>query len=248
MKKLLGLIAIASLVLTACRLDARVALDIAEDGTGSAVVEVGIDDELLTAIEAFPGFDADQLVGALGVAGEEGQVEQRREGDTTFFSTTSEFASVSELQEIIDSFGAVDVGSLAVDIDEEGATFEGKVNPAEITATIGGVGLINPTQLEENVSFSIDVALPGELDSHDADQVLPDGTLRWSVAIDAPTDMNATTSLGGGGTPPWLIAVIAAGVVGIGGFLALGRNRDSTARRALEATPEPEAPRGFDEV
>ncbi len=60
--------------------------------------------------------------------------------------------------------------------------------------------------------------------------------------------MNAVSTFGGGGFPAWLIAIIAAGVVGIGGFLALGRSRDTRAGAAVAAAEPPPPPQGFDDV
>ena len=248
MRKLLALIAVAAIVLTSCRLEAKVGLTVLEDGSGTALVEVGIDDELLGLAESFGALDVEQLVRALGVESTTGEVEERREGDMNFFSTTTAFTSLDDLEETIASFGAVELNTIDLVVDEDGATFTGTLDPAEFSASLGGIGLIDPSQLAENVSLNFDLLLPGDLGENNADQVLPDGSLRWTIAIDQPTEMNAVSSFGGDGFPIWLIALIAAGVVGVGGFLALGRNRDGGASAALAAADAPEAPRGFNDV
>lgn len=248
MNKLLGLIALSALVIAGCRLEASVGLTVVEDGSGTAVIEVGLDDELLAFAESFGAIDIDEFVAEFGIGDATGGVDERREGDMTFYSTTAAFSSVADLEAILDGSGAVDVADITLDVTEEGATFSGRLNPTEINATLGGIGLIDPSQLEDNVALSFDLLLPGEIESHDADLVRPDGSLRWSIAIDEPTEMNATSGFGGGGFPVWLIAVIAAGVVGIGGFLALGRNQSAGERQAIEATEAPEPPRSFDEA
>lgn len=247
LRKLIVLAALGAFVLTGCRLEARVGLDVAEDGSGTAVVEVGIDDELLGLIQP-AGIDVEQIVAALGVVSGDGDVDERREGDTNYYATTRAFSSVAELEEIIGSLGDIDVGEISLQVDDEGTVFSGRLDPPQIDATLGGVGLIDPGQLEGAVEFNLDLALPGEVGSNDADEVLPDGTLRWAINLDGPTEMNAVSSFGGGGFPAWLVAIIAAGVVGIGGFLALGRSRDGRAGAAVAAVEAPEPPRGFDEV
>ena len=153
LRKLLALIAVTAIVLTGCRLEARVGLNVTEDGSGTAVVEVGIDDELLEIASSFGAFDIDQLVSALGVADSTGTVEERREGDMNYYSTTTTFTSVSELEEIIASFGDIDVGEISLEVTEEGTTFAGRLDPPEISATLGGVGLIDPIGIGANTEF-----------------------------------------------------------------------------------------------
>lgn len=247
MKKLLVLIALGAILLAGCRLEARVGLDVREDGSGEAVVEVGIDDELLELIQPV-GIDVDQIIEGLGVVSGSGDVDERREGDTNYYAVTRAFTSVAELEDIIGSLGDIDVGEVSLQVDDGGAVFAGRLAPPEIDATLGGVGLIDPGQLEGAVEFNLDLILPGDIVSHDADEVLADGTLRWSIALDGPTEMNAESTFGGGGFPAWLIAIIAAGVVGIGGFLALGRSRDTRAGDAVAAAEPPPPPRGFDDA
>jgi hypothetical protein len=247
LKKLFTLIALGAILLAGCRLEARVGLDVQDDGSGEAVVEVGIDDELLELIRPV-GIEVEQIIEGLGVVSGGGEVDERREGDVNYYSATRTFTSVAELEEIIGSLGDIDVGEVSLQVDDEGASFAGRLEPPEIDATLGGVGLIDPGQLEGAVEFNLDLKLPGDVVSHDADEVLADGALRWSIDLDGPTEMNAESTFGDGGFPTWLIAIIAAGIVGIGGFLALGRSRDTRSGAAVAAAEPPPPPRGFDDA
>ena len=240
--------ALSAVVLTGCQLDARVRLEVNEDGSGTSLLEVAIDDELLDFAQSFGVLDIDQLIGALGVSDTNGEVTERREGDTTIYTTTSAFTLVSDLEDIVASFGAVDVGEINLVVDDDGTTFSGRLDPPDFSATLGGVGLIDPSQLSEAASLNLEVLLPGEVGENDADQTLADGTLRWVINLDGPTEMSAVSSFGGGGFPAWLVAVIAALVVAIGGFLALGRNRDGGAVAAVAGAPTPDAPMNFDDA
>lgn len=92
----------------------------------------------------------------------------------------------------------------------------------------------------DGISLTQRLRLPGTLIEHNADEVLPDGTLVWHIGgTDGERSLTATSDVGGGGLNMPLVAglvvvlLVAAGL----GWLAMSRRRVTPP-----AAPPPEAP------
>jgi hypothetical protein len=243
MRKLVVLVGLLALMVTGCRLDLSVALDVAEDGSGSYVIEAGLDEELRELLGQF-GVSAEVLVETLQSGLPEATSVTREEGDLTYFVNTVEFATTQEVVDTITGAAATEDGSLfdsfVLDVTEDGARLEAKG-----TIDLGEVPFDTSQLQADALRANFYATLPGDLDSHNADEELADGRLRWTLPITGgELDVEAQTSFGGGGLPTLLLLALAALVVVGGGFLLLVRiGRREQA--AVAAAPSPPPPMDF---
>jgi hypothetical protein len=235
----------ALVVLTsACRLETNVTINVAEDGSGTFVAELGIDDEMQGLLESFGG--SEDLLAGLDLGGVT-PAETRTEGDMTYFAATQAFTDIAQLQAILDeNQDQAAFEEFQLDVNEDGALLVAKTGPL---STQDGVDVdalpIDPSALTDDVfAANVFVNLPGKVVRHNADEVMSDGRLRWKISLTEPLDIEAESSLSEGGVP-WLpIGIAAVAVLGIGGFLVT-RRRDDASSSALRATEAPPAPMGF---
>ncbi len=241
MRKPLLLAAVVVLLMTACRAEANFTLDVNEDGSGIVGAELGLDDELLELVEQFGGGTEElfQLV-------PEGQdVETRREGDMTFYSAESAFTDEADLQRTAGVFEGADVvfAQLELTVDDGGAILDARIEAPDSGDTLEGLGAGIEGLTEDIFSSNLYVTLPGELEESNADEVMPDGRLRWEVPLLGGTvDIHAVTTEGGSGISIAVILAIAAAVLIVGGALVWSRRQREGAVAAIESAPQPEAP------
>lgn len=251
MAKLWRLAIIVALVTVACRAEANVVLDIDVDGSGTYTVELGLDRELQDLLAGFtggeggiiPGFD----FGALGLDENPlDSVPSRVEGDMTYFGDSSTFASLDELKQLIssaagdgNSFDAFDV-TLA---DEK----------VTIAATAGAPGDLAgdidiPISLdffEDALSASVIIAMPGSVTSHNADEVLSDGSLKWDISLTEGVDIQAVSDLSESSFPWGIVIVIVLLLVALGLAVIVMRRSARTSAQALAETAPPPDPMDF---
>jgi hypothetical protein len=245
MRKLVLLLGVAALVIGGCRLDASVSIDIAEDGSGSYSIEAGLDQELRDLLGQF-GVSAEDLVQTLQSGLPEGSSTTREEGDLTYFVNSVSFSDPQEVEDTIAGASEATGGDslfdrFVLEVNEDGARIEAKldVNLADVP--------LDTTQLQADaLQANFYARLPGTVTSHNADEELADGRLRWALPITGGTlDIQAESSFGGGGVSTPLLIGIAALVVLGGGALLLARvgRKDSVA--AVAAAPPPPPPMDF---
>jgi hypothetical protein len=252
MHKLWRLAAVLALVTVGCRAETNVVLDIADDGSGTYTVELGLDEELQELLSGFTGGEGDGLIPGfdLDVPGLEGNpldtLESRVEGDMTFYTSTDTFATLAELTTLVqnatgegNSFDAFDVT-----IGDE---------KAEIVASAGAPGDLTgdldlPISLdiiEQAFSANVIVALPGSVEEHNADEVLSDGRLKWNISLSEGVDIRAVSDFGESSFP-WTIVVVAALVVAAFGIaVAVARRRAQRPAAAVAAAGAPPEPLDF---
>ncbi len=251
MAKLWRLAIVLALLAVACRAEANVVLDIADDGSGTYTVELGLDQELQDLLAGFtggeggiiPGFD----FGALGLDENPlDSVPSRVDGDMTYYGDSSTFATLDELKQLISSaagdgnnFDAFDV-TLA---DEK----------VTIAATAGAPGdLASDVDLpisldffEDAISASVIIAMPGGITSHNADEVLSDGSLKWNISLTEGVDIQAVSDLSESSFPWGIVIVIVLLLAALAlGFIVIRRSSRASAD-ALAETPPPPEPMDF---
>jgi LPXTG-motif cell wall-anchored protein len=231
---LLLLLAVA-LLLSGCRFDVAADLTISRDGAATAALELRVDREALTRLDALEVDPTAELAAAGGqvpgwevtrVADEDGSLTVRLTR-----STVDAASAADALREL--SAGLVEADpalllDLDIDVGDDGAVrVDGTAElrpPATAGVAVDGepVGpeagaLARMTAEAVDASFSLTV--PGELQEHDADTV--DGrTATWNLDAGEARRIQATAAAPGDVTP-WLLAggaaallLLAVGVLG----------------------------------
>ncbi len=244
MRRLLIGIAALALIGAACKAEANVLFEVRADGSGTLGAEIGFDDELMALIgdeNIGEGFFNDLDVAGLG----EG-VTERREGDFTYFTTTSEFANPEELEALMAAEDDLPFeGSFDVEIADDEIRINAATSDTSDLVQSDALFGFDESQLEQFFSAHIRIKVPGSVQSN-ADRIRSDGTLEWDIPLDGgPIAIEVIADISEGGGFPWLPIVIVAAVViaAAAVFLVLRQQR----RPALDipthgaAPPEPPA-------
>jgi hypothetical protein len=219
------LVVALALLTTGCRLDVLAGADVRADGSGTAVVQLGLDEALLEELETLE-LDATAEIAAADAA-PGWDVSRARGPDRELVVTlTREVAEPDGFSQVfhdLQSGLAAEDPALLVDLDvavtdEGGASVVGSAElraPETAGATVNGEPVGPDRQrlqelVEEHVAASVAVTLPGRVTEHDG--VLDDRTVRWDLD-DGPVELTATST-----PPPWWSvippwAVTAAAVV-----------------------------------
>jgi len=244
-----GLI-VAALLLAACRAEVNISLDVAEDGSGSVAFELGTDQEFRDLMGS-SGADADDLFGDIESGVEGGEVFEREDGDMSYQGVRVDFDNIDEVSDTLtdvgsDFFGGF--GTFSFEIDESSAVFD-----ATLTADEQDLGQdipFDPSQLSGDFfSAGFVLSMPGTVTSHNADEVLADGSLRWELPLlGGTTELHAESEFGGSGFP-WLFVIIALvvviGIAALVGAITMSSRKEkqavSAAAVASQDAPTPEA-------
>jgi hypothetical protein len=197
----LAIIVVSLLALTACRLDVTVSVDMQPDGTGLVTVVAIADDELVRQVPDL----VDDL--RLDDAIENGWIVEgptSAEGGGLSITLTHEFHSAEELANVLTSIGPPLTGMAAARTPLDGQTtnaingnmvlengFETFAD-ADLVQAVGGLPFgdqfassgLTPA---EAMSFTLRVALPGELISAENGSELEDGVIEFQAPLDGTT-------------------------------------------------------------
>lgn len=244
MRKMWPVLAALVVLTSACRLETNVSIDVNEDGSGVFTAEIGLDQEMRDALEAFGG--SDELLSGLDL-GEDCPPETRTEDDMTYVTCTQPFADTAELQAVLAANAdQASFEDFDLEVTEDGARVVAKAEPLAGGDRTGTDELpIDLGSLSDDLfSANVFIKLPGTLARENATEIMADGRLRWAISVTEPIDIEAETSLGNNGIP-WLpIGIAAAAILGLGAF-ATTRSRGDGAKAALQSTEAPPAPMDF---
>lgn len=249
MRRYLILFALLTVVLTACRVESNVILDIEEDGSATVGAEIGFDDEFRQLLGE-SGADPDDLFGDLpDLGGDDVEQTERTEGDMEFFGVTSR---VDDLSTFEFGGGQTDVfSSFSYTYDDASATLDATVEAEDLGQVTGDQELpIDPSTItDEFFSANVVVTMPGSVTQHNADEVRSDGTLVWSIPFTGTKQIEATSEFGASSTNILLIVLLALLAVGIvAAVIATVRSRRASERAVQDAaaayTGAPPAPSG----
>lgn len=232
MRKYLIMFALLAVVLTACRIESNVILDIEEDGSALVGAEIGFDEEFRELLGDMGEASPEDLFGDLpDFGGDDVVTTERTEGDMTFYGVTTAVDDLSTFD--ASAAGGEVFETFSYTFDEETATLSATVAATDL-GDAGGDLPIDPSMItEEFFSANVIVSMPGTVTSHDADEVRSDGTLVWKIPFTGSKAISATSDLGAGGTSNLVlialvtllvIAAIAVVVVSI-----LNRRRSQAA-------------------
>ena len=235
MKKLILLFAGIALLTVACKAEVNVLVDINEDRSGTIAFEFGLDDELRELLES-QGGTADDLFGELDldIATEGGTVTERTDGDMTFTGATNDFDDISQVMTDLvgDTSGEGLFTEFSFVMDDESAALAATASSDE--QDVGDLGIDPTTLTGEFFSANFILGMPGTVVEHNADEVLSDGRLKWSLPILGGTKTFVAKSEFGGGSSLWWLwvvlgVVLVVGVIAIIAAVVLGRRQEKQA-------------------
>lgn len=244
---------VVALVAIACRAETNVVLEIREDGSGTYTVELGLDQELQDLLAGFTGGSGDGIIPGfdLDVPGLDGNplesLDSRVEGDMTFYTNTDTFSTTDELERLIgDAGGDNSFETFDVTIDGDIVTLTANAGAPGDLADSGDLP-ISLDIIEQAFEASIIVGMPGTVTERNADEVLPDGRLRWEISLRDGVDVRAVSDLSESSFPWWIVIVIVVAALGLAGGLWYSRRSSARPAAAIAATAPPPDPRGFTE-
>lgn len=239
MRKYLILFAMLAVVLSACRIESNVILDIEEDGSAVVGAEIGFDEEFRELLGDMGEGSPEDLFGELpDFGGENVQPTERTEGDMTFYGVTTTVEDLSTFD--TSAAGGEAFETFSYVFDEDTATLSATVAAADL-GDAGGDLPIDPSQItDEFFSANVLVTMPGTVTSHDADEVRSDGTLVWTIPFTGSKTISATSDLGSGGSSNLILIALVALLV-IGAIIAvvisiMSRRRSQAAVDAAAAS------------
>lgn len=245
MRKLIALTAVLVLVATACKIETNFGATIQADGSGTIILEIGVDEEaaqfFLDGSDPFEDNDFADMPGAT--------VREEQRGDLTFYVLEAEVDDVTDIREgLVDADGGV-LNDLTITVTDDRVTVSGSASAEDTVSDAGELDLDIP--LDEIFSATVFFTMPGAILDHNADR--QDGnTLFWEVPITGGTlDIQATSDPAGtpasgsgdGGFPVWGYALLAAVLLGALWFFLRGRTTSAgtPAADAGDVPPPPPA-------
>lgn len=211
MRKYLLIFAMLAVVLTACRIESNVNIDIEEDGSASVLVEVGFDDEFRQLLTGQTGGSEEDFVTEILSFGGTSLV-QRTEGDMTYYGAAQEIDDLSQglpveaANEMFTSFEYT--------FDEDGASLNARIESLD-TGGLGDDGAFGGFAeglTGEIFSANLIVRMPGEVTKHNATEVR-DGALVWKIPLSGSVDVQAESTFGSSSTN-WIWFVLAGMLIG----------------------------------
>jgi len=233
MKRFALLVALLAVLISGCRAEVRLLLDVSEDGSGTVTAEVGINNQLRDLIDQLAG-DSETIISGLDL-GLEGDGTTRTEGEMTVYATQAAFDDEADIA----TAAAGNFTSFTLEITDDGTSLEATLDVA------GELDLsqfpVAPNTIDaETLEAHIIVSLPGDITDHNADEITSDGRFSWDIPFDGELYMFANTVYPKAGFPWWLIGLLAlSGGLAFGVWIAAVRRekKDSGSHR-----PAPEPP------
>lgn len=232
-----------ALLLSACRIESNVILDINEDGSATVGAEVGLDEEMLDIVSQSGEDPTDLLSDLPSLGGEEVEPINRVEGDMTFFGFTTTVEDLSTYD--FAGLQGETFSEFIYEYDDSSATLTATVDATGVGDLGGGGELpIDPTDITADLfSARVLVAMPGSVTEHNADEVTGDGTLVWNLPLSGSVDIFATSTFGNT-APTWFWFVVGGIlIVGIGaGIAAVMMSRKNSEKAVAEAAASYQQP------
>jgi hypothetical protein len=207
-----------ALVLSACRIESNIIMNIEEDGSATVGAEIGFDEEMLDLVTQGGGDPSDILGDLPDLGGDGVEPIERVEGDMTYYGVTTNIDDLSTYD--FDGFEGEAFSEFSYEFDDSSATLAATVDATGV-GDLGGEGLgIDPAEITGDIfSARVLVAMPGTIAEHNADEVMSDGTLVWNLPLSGSKDVFATSTFGGSSFN-W-IWLLVGGVLLIGVIAAI---------------------------
>ena len=233
MKKLILLVVGIALLTVACRAEMNVLVDIEEDRSGTIAFEFGLDEEFRELIESSGG-TTDDVFGEFDLGMEGGTVTERTEEEMVYTGATQDFDDISDV--MADLIGDTSDEGMFTEfsfvMDDETAALS--ATASQSTEDLGDIPF-DPSEITDDVlSANFILGMPGTVVEHNADEVLSDGRLKWSLPILGGTKTFIAKSEFGGSSSLWWLwvilgVVLVVGVAAIIAAIALGKRQEKQA-------------------
>jgi hypothetical protein len=238
MRKYLFVFMFAALVLTACRAESNVIIDIEEDGSATISAEIGFDEEMLGLLSQTGG-DPEELFTEDLPSGAEGfETYTRTDGEMTFYGFSGEVDDLENntFLDLGQEF-ASEFAEFSYTTDGDIATLSASIVSADIGGGLGDLP-IDPTEITGDIfSANLIVSMPGSVVQHNADEVRSDGALVWNIPLTGSIDVFAESN-SGSGTATWvwwvLVGVLVIGI--IAGIAAVILSRNDSKQAVADAS------------
>jgi hypothetical protein len=233
MRKYVLIFAMLAIVLTACRIESNVNLDINEDGSAVVLVEVGFDDEFKELLTGQTGASEEDFVNEILSFGDTSLV-QRTEGDMTYYGAAQE---IEDLSQGLPAEAANEMfTSFEYTFNEDGASLTARIESIE-TGDFGGgeFGGLAEGLTGDIFSANLIVRMPGTVTNHNADEVR-DGALVWNIPLSGSLDVQAASSFGDESTSwIWFALLVLIVVAGIAATVAVIVSRKQSEKAVAAA-------------
>jgi hypothetical protein len=227
------LLAVIVVLLSACKVKVEQGFELNADGSGEAVMIVAFDQEAQEMLSSSVPPGVDPLEGMTSGVQPGWASEEWSQGGFKGFRATARFADPASLQRLVETDFSGEDGmfqSFSIVATAGGYRLDGVLSGESLEQSMDGSEDVFAGAAEDMVeSFfeaSIVIKLPGQVVSHNADEVRSDGTLIWNVGVsDGGRAIRAES--GPGTSLPIVPMAAGALVVGaaIAGFLAWQRRR-----------------------
>ena len=197
------------LVLSGCKVTLEQSTVVNEDGSGTATVVVALDEEFRSLLES-TGQDVDGLAESFD---ERFEVTPLDDGEFTGVRAVTTFEDPAELNDLLAATPAIGQASEQISLTKDGRSFEFAAslgNVAEQIGEVAGAGdFIDAESFDDIFNIAISMKLPGELQSHNADEVRADGTLVWILTSASDGELRASSKM----PVRWASYLLAGGAV-----------------------------------
>lgn len=240
MRKYLLVMAVLAVVLSACRIETNIIMNIEEDGSAEYGAEIGFDDEFLQFMEESGGSPDDLMTDLPQFGSGEGVATERVDGDMTYYGFV---ATVDDLSTFDPNVDGESFSSFNYTFDDKSATLTAELSATDL-ADMGDEFPMDPSTITDDLfSANLIVRMPGEVTEHDADEVRADGTLVWKVPLSGTQTVNATSDYGSSSGNLILIILLVVLFIGIVAAVVATVVSRRESQKAVEAAaashPEP---------
>lgn len=234
-----------ALLLSACRIESNIMLDISEDGSATVGAEVGFDQEMLDLVSQGGG-DPSEILDELPDLGGDGvEPINRTEGDMTYFGAQTNIADLSTYD--FDGLEGETFSEFSYEFDKRSASLAATVDATGMGDLGGEDLLLDPSEITGDIfSARVLVKMPGTVSESNADEILPDGTLVWDLPFTGSKEIVATSTYGASAIS-WIWFVVG-GILIVGIIAAIAAvlmsKKDSekaVAEAAAASAPEADA-------
>ena len=233
-----ALIALLALAASACTIDIDVGISLNSDGSGSMAVDIAADEEF-HQLYRLTQREFEDLVATRG--SEAGLAFTVTPGSVTRYSAERSRASAEDLTGILEAL-APGIGEVSIARDEGVLEIDGQLNAlTSIDDVVPYFEGSDPAQFSDDVTVTVTVAMPGEIESSTATSV-QDEALSWELPFsDSGTRLFTRSIIDPEGGRVSLTTVIAVGtlIVAIGFLIAI---RSSLSKSEEASTPLPGLP------
>ena len=202
-----------ALLLSACRIESNIILDINEDGSATVGVEVGFDEEIRDLMSQGGGDPSDLLSELPDLGGDGVEPIERVEGEMTFYGAETSVENLATYD--FAGLQGESFSEFLYEFDDNSATLAATVDATGI-GDLGGDELpLDPSEITADIfAARVLVSMPGTVTEHNADEVSGDGTLIWNLPLAGSKEIFATSTFGST-APSWIWFLI-------GGILIVG--------------------------